>query len=145
MKVRSSEIRQKLNDIWPDLEYIWLWDNTFWMPKSSVLQPLLDQSKIPKMEFVNSFNDCDNFALQFLAESRRKRYMQWKQGNLPEDSKFPISIGFAFGNMFRGQSKLHAVNVCVCPDGVYIIDTIPSENRLWKADKANDNILFVFM
>ena len=145
MRVTSTKIRNLINGIWRDLEYIWLWDNTYWMPRAELLPSLLENSNVPKMEFIDLFNDCDNFALQFLAESRRKRYFQWSRGNLPDEERFPISIGFGFGDEFRGQQKLHAVNVCVCPEGIHIIDTTPGENRVWKADKANDNLLFVFM
>ena len=145
MKVSSRVIRQTLNDVWPTMHYVWLWDNTYWMSTEVVLDRLLKASKVPEMQFMALFNDCDNYALQFLAETRRKRYISYTRGTLPEEQKYPISVGFAFGNMFRGISKPHAANVGVCEDGVYIVDAMQGENRMWKATPENDNMLFIFM
>ena len=146
MKITSQEIRTKLQTVWPDLEYIWLWDTTYWTPTVQALQTALDNSNCPKMQFIDEFNDCDNYALQFLAEARRKRYLQWIKGDLVVEQRWSVSLGFVFGNQFRGVGKLHAANLCLCEDGeFYVVDSTPQENRLWKADKENDNILFVFM
>lgn len=146
MKISSNKIREKLINIWPDLEYnCILMDNTFWMPSVSVIDPLLKSSNVPKMEVVPLFNDCDNFALQFQAEVRRKRYLAWTAGNIAEDQVYPISIGIVLGDMFRGISKSHAANLMICQEGIYIIDTMPDENRYWEVTKENDNIRFILM
>jgi len=146
MKITSAEIRKKLQEVWPDLEYIWLWDTTYWTPNIEAVQRGLDQSKVPTMDFIDEFNDCDNFALQFLAECRRKRYFQWKDGNLPEDQRYSMTVGFVFGDMFRGIGKLHAANLVIDKENdVYILDSTPGEKRMWKVDPENDNIVFVFM
>jgi len=146
MKITSKEIREKLQSVWPDLEEVWLWDTTYWTPNPEAVEDARRASKVPTMDFINEFNDCDNFALQFLAECRRKRYFQWKEGNLPEDQKFTMTIGYIFGDQFRGVGKVHAANIALCNDGdFYILDLTPQENRMWKVDPKNDNPLFVFM
>jgi len=145
MQVNSYTIRKEITEIWPNLEYIWLWDNVFWKPKFEEIRNALENSKIPQMNFINLFWDCDNFALQFLAEYRLNKYLEWERGELPEEEKFPTAIGFIFGNLFRGRPILHAANIALCQEGIYIIDSTPAENRIWKADKKNDNLLFVFM
>jgi hypothetical protein len=145
MKITSKEIREKLTEAWPDLEYVWLWDTVYWTPAQETVQEALDNSNVPTMTFVPEFHDCDDFAVQFMAEVRRKRYFQWKAGKLPEESRFPITIGFCFGDTFRGISKPHAANLCICAEGVYILDATPGEKRMWKAEAENDNLIFVFM
>jgi hypothetical protein len=145
MLYTSNDIRADINKIWSGLDYIWLWDNRFLKPPVEEMKTALETSTIPQMNFIDLFWDCDNFALQFLAEYRMNRYLAWKQGQIKKDEMFPKSVGFAFGNMFRGRPILHAANIAVCQEGVYIIDSTPSENRIWKADKKNDNLLFVFM
>lgn len=146
MKITSKEIQSELTAVWPDLEYIWKWDGSYWKPSPSAVQKALELSNVPKMDFIDEFNDCDDFGLQFLAECRRKRYMQWKAGELPEDQRYPMSIGFVFGDMFRGMSKRHVANIALCNDSnIYIVDATPGENRMWQASAENDNILFVFM
>ena len=146
MKITSQEIRELLTKTWPNLEYIWLWDNTYWRVAPDTVTAALTASNVPSMDFDDRINDCDDYGLQFLAECRRKRYFQWKQGNLPEDQKFPVAIGFVFGDMFRGIGKLHVANIALCSDdNIYMVDATPMENRIWKADPQNDNVLFVFM
>lgn len=146
MKVTSQEIRDAITKLWPNLEYIWLWDNVFWKVSPDAARAALKASNVPSMDFVDRFNDCDDFSLQFHAECRRKRYFQWKNGNLPDDQKFPIAEGEAFGDMFRGISKIHKANLILCNDDkIYIIDATPMEKRMWEADPVNDNILFVSM
>jgi hypothetical protein len=146
MKITSQEIRDKLQAMWPGLEYIWLWDTTYWTPNIEAVELALEQSKVPTMDFIDEFNDCDNFALQFLAECRRKRYFQWKDGNLPLEQRYSVTVGYVFGDQFRGMGKLHAANLVVDKEGdVYILDATPGEKRMWKADPENDNVLFVFM
>jgi hypothetical protein len=145
MQITAQEIRNKLNAVWPNLEYIWIWDATYWMVESSTVQAALDASNVPKMEFHDNFNDCDDFTLQFLAEGRRKRYNQYMAGNLPENERFSIAMGFAFGDMTRGIDRLHCVNLFVCRDGIWLVDSTPNEKRIWEAKPENDNLLFVFM
>ena len=145
MRLKSKDIRERLAAIWPALEYVWLWDTAYWTPSAEVVQMALDKSNVPTMEFISEFHDCDDFAVQFMAEVRRKRYFQWKEGNLPVETKYPLTIGFCFGDMFRGISKTHAANICLCDEGVYILDATPGEKRMWLADKENDNLIFVFI
>lgn len=146
MKITSSEIRDKLNNFWPNLEYVWLWDTTYWTPSLDAVQGALTNSNVPTMDFIDEFNDCDNFALQFVAECRRKRYFQWKNGNLPESERFTLTIGQVFGDMFRGMSKLHKCCFAICnDDNIYMLDATPSENRIWKAVQADDNALYIDM
>jgi hypothetical protein len=146
MKIKSDEIRDQFQKVWPELEYIWLWDTTYWTPKIDVVRDALKSSNVPTMDFIDEFNDCDNFALQFLAECRRKRYFQWKDGNLPEEEKYSMTIGFIFGDMFRGIRKSHAANIVLDKEShLYILDATPGENRIWMATPENDNVLFVFM
>jgi hypothetical protein len=146
MKITSQEIRDALIKVWPDLEYIWLWDTTYWTPSKESVQKALETSNVSTMDFIDEFNDCDNFALQFLAECRRKRYLQWKAGNLPIAERHSMSIGYVFGDQFLGIGKLHVTNIALCNDGeIYIVDSTPAENRMWKASPVSDTILFVFM
>jgi len=151
MKISSKQIRKILAKQWPHLEYIWLWDNTYFSLPLRQAAVLLKTSRIPDMRFVPLFSDCDNFALQFLAETRRKRYLAAypldpnQERTLPVDQEFPVTMGFAFGNLLRGMAKLHAVNIFIDnEEKIHLIDTTPMEKRIWEATDK-DNILFVFM
>ena len=146
MKITSGEIRSRFNQVWPELEYIWLWDTTYWTPNKDAVEDAMKVSRVSTMDFIDEFNDCDNFALQFLAECRRKRYLQWKNEDLPLEQRYSMTIGYVFGDMFRGVGKLHVANIVLCNDNeIYVVDTTPMEKRMWKADPKNDNILFLFM
>ena len=145
MIITPDQVREKVSDLWPDLEYVWLWDKEFWKSPLATIEEALKNSNVPNTQFVDGFWDCDDYALQFMAEVRRKRYFQWVNGKLPEDSRYPIAIGFAFGNMFRGISKVHAVNLCLCQEGVYLLDATPGERRIWEASSKQDNLIYLSM
>jgi hypothetical protein len=146
MKITSQEIRDKLQKAWPGLEYIWLWDTAYWTPNMEAVEDARAKSNCQTMEFIDEFNDCDNFALQFLAECRRKRYFQWKANKLPEEQRYSMTIGYAFVDRLGGIDKLHALNIVLGNDDeIYFVDLTPMENRIWKANPDGDNVLFVFM
>ena len=144
MLVSSEEMRQEAKKLWPDLDNIWLMDKVFTAPRPEVFQEALRLSNVPSMEFIPEANDCDDFALQFMAEVRRKRYFQYVNKQLTRENYKPISATFGFGDQFRGISKIHVANPCFTEDGFYMIDTTPGENRMWKAKTDQDHILFLF-
>jgi len=145
MKLSSRDVRKKFRDLWPDLEYIWLFDRKDWLclPLGEV-EKMLAASRVPKMEWIDEFNDCDDFALQFLAESRRKQYFAYMKGSIARDSRIPMALFLAFGNQFRGIDTLHMANMAICDDGnIYMVDATPDANRIWRADAYNDNVLYI--
>ena len=145
MELTSRQVRNKFKKMWPDLEYIWLFDRKTWLCLSlDEVKKALAASKIPSMQWIDEFNDCDDFALQFLAETRRKQYFAYKAGTIARDSRIPIAMFLGFGNKFRGINILHMLNIAICDDGeIYIVDATPSANRIWKADAYNNNVLYI--
>lgn len=145
MILTSAQIREKFTDMWPDLEYIWLFDRKTWLcPPVEELQVILNNSRIPGMDWIDEFNDCDDFALQFLAEVRRKHYFAYKRGKISRENRIPKAVFLAFGNRFRNMDILHMVNPAICDDGnIHFIDSTPTAKRIWKADPDNDNPMFV--
>jgi len=143
MIVNTDYIREKIIEVWPEIDgtRIIPWDPKYWLIPEAQIGLLLEKSSIPDMDFIPEFNDCDNFALQFQAETRRKRYLAWKGGNLIKDERYPVAMAIAWGSMWRGISKNHVANLFVCQEGVYLADSSPMEKRYWKADADNDNIL----
>jgi len=145
MKLTSKQVRKKFKEMWPNLSYIWLFDRKEWLclPLDHY-RKLLDVSKIPQMQWIDEFNDCDDFALQFMAEVRRKRYFSYVKGIVKREDRIPLAIFNAFGNQFRGMQILHMLNAVICDDGnIYFIDSSPDANRIWKANNYDNNVLFI--
>jgi len=145
MKLMSKQVRKKFKEMWPNLSYIWLFDRKEWLclPLDHY-RKLLDVSKIPQMQWIDEFNDCDDFALQFMAEVRRKRYFSYVKGIVKREDRIPLAIFNAFGDQFRGMQILHMLNAVICDDGnIYLIDSSPDANRIWKANNYDNNVLFI--
>jgi len=142
MIVNTKHIRSELFKIWPNAS-ITFWDQKYWLIPEAQIDLLIKKSIVPEMTFIKDFNDCDNFALQFQAETRRKRYLAWDSGNLIDEERYPVAIAIIHGLMFRGISKNHVANLFVCQEGIYIADLTPMEKRYWKAKSDNDNILSI--
>ena len=149
MITTSTALRDRVKEIWPNLQQknIIPWDPTYWIIFKGTIGSLIEKSTVHEMDFIPNFNDCDNFALQFQAEVRRKRYLAYKtaqeRGSIPEEFNYPVAIAIAHGTMWRGMSKNHVANLFVCQEGIYLADLTPMEKRYWKADPDNDNILSV--
>ena len=137
-----TDIRERLNVLWPSLEDIWIFDKKFYIPTMEEVAEVLKESEVPKYTFINEMFDCDDFALQFLAEYRRKWLDNWKKY---VESPYPAAVGMIFCDRVRGMDMLHQVNIAFCQDAVYIIDTTPMANRLWKASSQTDNIIMLYM
>ena len=142
MKITIKDIVDGLLGVWPEMEYPWIYDRgTFYAPSLSVVQRAMETSFVPNMQVVGEFNDCDDFALHFIAEFRRKQYLAWEAKNLPVDRTFPAAIGIVFGDKFRAEEILHQCCVGVLEEGIYLIDPYPGVARIWKADPKNDNVI----
>ena len=147
MLIKSKFLRRKIREVWPDLslQKITPWDPIYWLISEKTIGDLIDKSNVSGMDFIPQFNDCDNFALQFQAEVRRKRYLAYKTaqkgGDIPEELRYPVAVAIAWGSMWRGMSKNHVANLFVCREGIYLADLTPMEKRYWKADSSNDKIL----
>ena len=145
MRVISDEVRNKFAELWVDLDIVILVDSDFIFPKVDEVIKIFNESKVHEMQFVSQFNDCDNFALFFLAEVRKKLYDQYMNNELESDQLFPWAMGIAICTMTRGMDTTHAVNIVVCEEGIYIFDKTPDSNRFWKASKEMDNPIIVYM
>ena len=147
MIVDTKYVRKEILKIgWPqvDASDIIPWTPKYWLIPQAQIGQLLEKSAIPNMTFIKDFAECDFFALEFLAETRRKRYLAYmrarEEGEVPEYLMYPVAMGMAWGNMWRGQSKNHKANLFVCEEGIYLADAMPMEKRYWKATSENDNM-----
>ena len=143
MRVLSKEIRQEFKAVWPGLEYVWIFDQDWWKPSLEQIERLMERSRTKEMKFIPSFNDCDNFALQFMAEVHRIRYFAHMEDAFPDEQLAQASIFTCAGTIFRGIAKNHVCNVACLREGIYMIDTSPGEQRAWKAADGQDDIYFV--
>lgn len=126
MAITFKEIRKALNKLWPDLEQIWCFDKEYDFPTSDEVKEFLSDEWIDLSQITALNPDCDDFAL--LMHAKVKMIFNW-------------SFGEAFANKVDRQSALHNLNICLCQDGVFLIDA--KRRTIRKADKDKDNILWV--
>ena len=138
-KVTAKEIKRHLQDKWKPLKYIWAWDPHFELVPVSVLEEDVETSKVPEMEFIDYFNDCDDFARYFLAEVRMKKYE--RRHELEELVPDAIGTVFLLGDgLFMPD---HKANIAIAEGWVsYILDMTDRSMRL--ADNSDD-VRFVDM
>jgi len=116
------------------LKYIWIMDKRFWVPNKDQLKNLLEISKVDKERFRPQVWDCNNFALHLNSDVKYKAMEHYNK-------KLPIAFGEVVGSEFRGRFNMHAVNICFCEEGIYLIE--PQDDRIWEAKSENDNVFFV--
>lgn len=126
MIITVAEIQEKLNEIWPDLEQIWCFDQEYVWPTQREVEQFVRYTDLEMSKIKAKNPDCDDFALQ--QHAIVKRFSNW-------------SFGEAFADKVRGWSVLHNLNICICQEGVYLID--PRKKTAWQAGNRNDNILWV--
>jgi len=143
MKITSTEIRTKLNILWPSLKFIWLTDSIYWMPSKLKLEELLVKSQVDRMRYITSIQDCEDFALQLHADVKRIRTFDAEAGSIPRNEWYPYAFGEIFGYEFRGRRQNHAINICICDDGIYLVE--PQDDRIWAASSNNDKPYFIRM
>ena len=141
MIVDPKYIREQLIKTWPrtDCRRVTLWRQGYWLISEEEIGWLIGKSDIKNMEFVPGFNDVDNFSLQFQAEVRHKRYLDWEKGHLTEEQQHPIAMAIVRGNLWQGINKGYVANLFVCLEGVFLADIM--EGTYWKADTNNDRML----
>ena len=144
-KVNSNYIREQLTLVWPDLDMVILLDSNFVVPKVSDIEKMFKASKIREMQFIPEFNDCDNFALYFLAEVRKNCYDMLMSREISPEDMFPWTISLAVCNVTRDIDIIHAVNLALCEEGIYMFDITPESDRFWKASAKSDNPFILFM
>ena len=126
MIITVKDIQAMLNDVWPNLQQIWCFDQEYICPTKEEVENFITENGINIDDIQVANPDCDDFALQFHAKI--KAVVNW-------------SFGEAFGNKIQGWSVLHNLNICLCQEGVILID--PKTKIVWKADTNRDNILWV--
>ena len=126
MIITVQQIENMLTDIWPGLNQVWCFDQEYVYPTLEDIKQFVAKNSMDISDIKAENPDCDDFALQLHAKV--KRFHNW-------------SFGEAFCNKVAGWSVLHNLNICVCQEGVFLID--PKPNRIWQADTTNDNILWV--
>ncbi len=151
MKIRTSTILFKLQNIWPDLEYgykgptsISLADGEYWMPTKSKVKKLLWEGFIDTYKYKAETFDCDEFSLLLHAFVVQERYVQIEKREVPKEEWLPWAFGQVTGIKFQGKKTHHAINIVITSDnGVMLIE--PQNDKIWKATYPNDLIYRVRM
>jgi len=134
MKTVSSEkLRMILQNFWPDLTMIWPTDPIYELIPVQKLKWIVEACSVSDFNHTGYAWDCDNFALQFHAKVQRYQY---DEINAYRAGETPWAIGECLGIKFGGVKEDHALNICVTPEGIYLIE--PQSDTTWMADKVKD-------
>lgn len=117
--ITYKEIIQRLQLLWPDLKYIWCFDQEYICPSLSEVSEFLDKN------WIHSNGDCDDWALQLHAKV--KRYANW-------------SFGEVFADKVNSWSVLHNLNIGVFQEGIFLIDA--KAHTIRQAHETNDHIIY---
>ena len=124
----AQEIESRLQKIWPDLQQIWIFDQSLTTPKKGDMESFLEGHWINVNTIKSENPDCDDYAL--MQHAIIKQFHNW-------------AFGEAFCDKVGGWSILHNLNICCCEEGVFLID--PKKRLVVEASPINDNILWVRM
>ena len=141
MQKTSNEIRTTLRGIWPNLQFIWMPDGSYMIPKIEELMQIVYVSQISKLRFNGELMDCDEYALLLNASVKRQRIDT--SANILAEENFHWSFGEAFGDKFNRLEEPHTLCVCVAQEGIYLIE--PQTYEYWVTNPKNDNVLIIKM
>ena len=139
MKISQKELRNELKVIWPAIGFMWVPDYNLWKPSHQEMVDAIEKSTVNRAKFLDDINDCDDFALQLNADIKRLRAFDAEAGKVPNDQWCPWAFGEVFGTMFKGWPGAHSANICVCREGIYLIE--PQTDDIWPADGPPDDII----
>ena len=138
-KVTAREVKDVLKGRWPRLRYVWCWDPHYRLLELEEVRKLVETSKVPEMEFIEYFNDCDDFALHLLSEVRMRSY------NARDITRelVPLAVGFVF---MLGDGLVipdHAANIGITNEReVWLMD---ATDRSVRPAEESDDVRFVFI
>jgi len=143
MKIISSKkVRKIFKEMWPmfeRLDEIWLTDKRYYCPTLKRVEEAVKKcgviQRIPKDEAF----DCDDFAL--VANALVRLYFIDHEWNKDGKRWYPIAFGEAIGTKWNGWEDVHSANICICEEGVMLIE--PQHGTIWKANSKNDNLFFI--
>ena len=90
------------------------------------------------MQFIKNIQDCDDIALQLHAEIKRIRGYQVELQKISQDEWYPWAFGEVFATKWMGRVGNHNGNICVCVEGIYLIE--PQTDKIWEANPRNDEV-----
>jgi hypothetical protein len=130
----SRRIRQSLKDVWPELQFIWLFDRRYICPTHDELIKVIDKVWT-RQKSRGELVDCDEQAL-FLHSDVKKHLAK-------TDTDYTWAFGEVALTMSNGWPGPHSQNICVTKEGIYLIE--PQTKEIWKAHKRDDEPYWVRM
>jgi hypothetical protein len=137
----SAEVIGVIRGVWPGIQFNWLPDGTYLLPKLAEVEALVVQSRVAAIQFNGELMDCDDYAL--LLHSFVKRHRISLSESLSAAESYHWAFGEAFGRKLNRIETPHSVNIFLAEEGLYLLE--PQTYETWKASAANDDVLIVKM
>ena len=141
MKITVEQLRIQTKALWPFFKNVYFFDKEYWLPSKNKIEQLVLQDKTNAIQFIPKLNECNNFALSLYAAIQNVRVWEALTGKIPRTEWLPYPFGRIMGTVFRGMAYNHAVNVCFCKEGIYLIE--PQDDRMWLASADKDKPYFL--
>ena len=139
MKISSKGLRAELKNKFPTISFMWVPDYNLWKPTLAEMKAAIKLSEVDRARFLDDINDCDDFALQLNADIKRMRAFDGEAGKIPKDQWYPWAFGEVFGTKFNGWPLGHSANICLCQEGIFLIE--PQNDQIWLADGPPDDLI----
>lgn len=134
-----GNIRTEISNLWPRSD-LFMADAYYWKPRLSHLHQAMADDLTDREKYREQSNDCDDFALHTHSRIKaRVKNLIFKRG---DGSYYGCTIPFGevWGMKFRGREMHHAINICVCREGVMLIE--PQTDEIWVASGIEDSIYY---
>jgi hypothetical protein len=134
METSSTEIRNSLKEVWPDLKHIWLTDHVYYVPTFEELREEILKHDVRDLPYIENLNECEEYSL-FLHAAVKKELVHTRKFN------YTISFGEAIGqNIETAFSKVHKLNIAITEQGVFLVEPqsyqiVSVKGRIQKNDR----------
>lgn len=133
MNLSSTQLREELKALWPDIVFPWLPDRTYALVPTSDVLVILEQSGVSTYVRTGELWDCDDYALAFNAAVKK---WCWLNG-MPYQAAF----GECFATRLHGRELNHSLNINRDEAGWWLINNDAKTH--WIVDNAKDYVALV--
>jgi len=128
MILTSKQIKNRLRDKWPDLQFIWP-TNPFWTPVTDEwLEKIIINCNARGFNFIAGIWECENFTHRWKANVEEYQYKLYVSGEYKPRWRWPIAKCIGFQDDVFGNRITHGLNLIIKPDEVVLFE--PQENKV---------------
>jgi hypothetical protein len=138
VNLTSKKICERLKEVWPTLNSIWLTDKKYLAVKQREMQLVLKiwEDELKNYEYLPTVSECEEFALFCHAFVKLRQLAD-------RNDDYNWAYGECIAKKLLGVDMIHSANIYLTHDKIYLVE--PQTGAFWEANPDEDTVFFVKM